>query len=242
MPNTPTQWAAADVMVNGQDLDVPLMLQPGVAINGRVVFEGSQPTAADLQALSFALVPLGSGGQIQASGGGRVDAEGRFTFAGVVPDTYRFVTTWNAPAAQRQVVDQNVHRERPRSPRGAASRERERDGGLDGHVHGQADEPDRRLPGQRRSRGDRLLHPRLPNRPQALDARLSPHPHDPAGHRRRLQRQGPPAGRVPSSRRSRTWRRANGTIRRCSTSSSRRRPRSRCATAKRRRRISGLVG
>ena len=53
-PNTPTQWAAADVTVSGQDLDVPLTLQPGVAINGRVVFEGSQPTAAELQALSFA--------------------------------------------------------------------------------------------------------------------------------------------------------------------------------------------
>ena len=101
-PNTPTQWASADVTVSGHDLDVPLMLQPGVAINGRVVFEGSQPTAADLQALSVALVPLGSGGQIQTGGGGRVNAEGRFTFAGVIPDTYHFVTTWNAPAANNK--------------------------------------------------------------------------------------------------------------------------------------------
>jgi hypothetical protein len=100
VPNTPTLWAAADVTVNGLDLEVQLMLRPGVAINGRVVFEGSQPTAADLQALSFGLVPLGSGGQTQSSGGGRVDAEGRFTFAGVTPDTYHFVTTWNAPAAR----------------------------------------------------------------------------------------------------------------------------------------------
>jgi hypothetical protein len=29
-----------------------------------------------------------------------VDAEGRFTFAGVIPDTYHFVTTWNAPGAR----------------------------------------------------------------------------------------------------------------------------------------------
>ena len=49
--------------VSGQDLEVPLTLQPGVAINGRVVFEGSQPTAAELQTLSFALVPPGSGGR-----------------------------------------------------------------------------------------------------------------------------------------------------------------------------------
>ena len=99
-PNTPTLWASADVNVSGQDLDIPLTLQPGVAINGRVVFEGSQPTAAELQALSFALVPPGSGGAAQTSGGGRVDAQGHFTFAGVTPDTYQFVTTWNAPGAR----------------------------------------------------------------------------------------------------------------------------------------------
>ena len=33
-------------------------------------------------------------------GGGRVDAEGRFTFASVTPDTYQFATTWNAPGAR----------------------------------------------------------------------------------------------------------------------------------------------
>ena len=98
-PNTPTQWAAADVNVSGQDLEVPLTLQPGVAINGRVVFEGSQPTPAELQTLSFALVAAGAGGAAQTTGGGRVDAERRFTFAGVTPGTYQFVTTWTAPGA-----------------------------------------------------------------------------------------------------------------------------------------------
>jgi uncharacterized protein (DUF2141 family) len=99
-PNTPIEWAAADVTVSGQDLDVPLTLQPGVAVNGRVVFESAQPTVAELQTLSFALVPQGSGGQVHASGGGRVDAEGRFTFAAVIPDTYHFVTTWSAPGVR----------------------------------------------------------------------------------------------------------------------------------------------
>ena len=104
-PNTPTQWAAADVNVSGQDLEIPLTLQPGVAINGRVVFEGSRPTSAELQTLSFALVPPGSGGVSQSSGGGRVDANGRFTFAGVTPDSYQFATTWNAPnAADRWTI------------------------------------------------------------------------------------------------------------------------------------------
>jgi protocatechuate 3,4-dioxygenase beta subunit len=98
-PNAPTQWAAAEVNVNGQDLEIPLTLQPGVAINGRVVFEGSRPTAAELQTLSFALMPPGSGGRVLYGGGGRVDAEGRFTFAGVTPDVYQFTTTWTAAGA-----------------------------------------------------------------------------------------------------------------------------------------------
>lgn len=101
-PNGPTEWAAADVTVNGQDVDVPLTLQPGVAINGRVAFEGSQPTAAELETLSFALMAPASGGMVQRSGGGHVDAEGRFNFTGVTPDTYRFVTTWNNPAARER--------------------------------------------------------------------------------------------------------------------------------------------
>ena len=101
-PNMPTEWAAADVTVNGQDIDVPLTLQPGVAINGRVVFEGSQPTPAELQTLSFALMAPASGGAAQWSGGGHVDADGRFNFAGVTPDTYQVVTTWNSPSARER--------------------------------------------------------------------------------------------------------------------------------------------
>jgi hypothetical protein len=103
-PNMPTLWAAAEVYMSGQDLEIPLMLQPGVAINGRVVFEGTAPTPAELETLSFALVPLGSGGTVRTSGGGRVDAERRFTFAGVTPDRYRFETTWTAPAARDKWV------------------------------------------------------------------------------------------------------------------------------------------
>ena len=98
-PTGPTQWASADVQVAGDDLSVDLTLQPGVPVNGRVIFEGSQPTPTELQSLSLSLVPPGSGGQPQAFGGGRVGADGRFTFANVVPDVYRFTTTWNAPGA-----------------------------------------------------------------------------------------------------------------------------------------------
>jgi hypothetical protein len=73
------------------------MLLPGVAINGRVVFEGAQPTAAELQDLSIALIPSGGGGRTQTTA--RVSVNGTFTFAGVVPEAYYFATTWNAIAA-----------------------------------------------------------------------------------------------------------------------------------------------
>ena len=97
--NAPTLWASADVTVNGQDLDVPLTLQTGVPIAGRVDFIGTPPSADELQALVFRLIPLGAGGAPVYTGGGRVDAEGRFTFAGVVPDSYLFTATWATPAA-----------------------------------------------------------------------------------------------------------------------------------------------
>ena len=101
-PNVPREWAAADVQVSGQDLSIPLTLQPGIPINGRVVFEGSaQPTAAELESLSFLIMPPASGGELQTSGGGgKVDAQGRFSFASVVPDSYRFAVTWNDASAR----------------------------------------------------------------------------------------------------------------------------------------------
>ena len=102
VPDGQTMWAAADVQVGGQDLEIPLTLQPGVPINGRVVFEGSPPTPAELQTLSFSLVALGSGGTALWTGGGRVGAEGRFSFASVTPNLYQFVPRWSMPAADEK--------------------------------------------------------------------------------------------------------------------------------------------
>lgn len=101
-PTGPAQWASADVFISGDDLVVPLTLQAGIPVHGRVVFEGLRPAAAEVESLSFALVPPGTGGRAQNFGGGRVDADGRFTFANVVPDSYWFTATWSAPGAQER--------------------------------------------------------------------------------------------------------------------------------------------
>ena len=101
--DAPVQWAAAEITMAGQDLDVPLVLQPGMQITGRVVFEGAQPTPADLQTMTLFLMAPGSGGSLTSGGGagGRVDAEGRFTFLGITPDSYRFAYNWTAPTREK---------------------------------------------------------------------------------------------------------------------------------------------
>lgn len=95
----PSMWASAEVTMNGQNLDVPLTLQRGITITGRVVFEGAQPSPEELQELTFRLLPSGSGGQLLSSPGGRVDPEGRFTFNDITPDAYAFAMQWSAPGA-----------------------------------------------------------------------------------------------------------------------------------------------
>jgi hypothetical protein len=83
--------------MSGDDVEVPLTLQPGVPVHGRVVFEGAQPAPAELQTLSFSLVAPGAG---DPQPGGQVDAGGRFSFASVTPDAYRFVFSWGALSAR----------------------------------------------------------------------------------------------------------------------------------------------
>jgi hypothetical protein len=101
--DAPVLWASAPVTMTGQDMEVSLVLQPGIQITGRVVFEGAQPTPADLQTMTLFLMAPGSGGSLTSGGGagGRVDAEGRFTFLGITPDSYRFAYNWTAPTREK---------------------------------------------------------------------------------------------------------------------------------------------
>ena len=86
-------WATADVTVDGRNVsNVVLTLQPGMSVSGRIVFEGATQPPADLTRLRVTLSPVvapGSPGEIASTAAGRVDAEGRFTLASVVPGRYR---------------------------------------------------------------------------------------------------------------------------------------------------------
>jgi hypothetical protein len=105
VPDLPALWAFEDVAMSGNDVTVRLTLQPGVDLSGRVVFEGSQPTPAELQTMSFALTLPGTDGRLltgNGAGGGRVDAQGRFMLRGIAPDSYRWSMSWSSPGASEK--------------------------------------------------------------------------------------------------------------------------------------------
>jgi uncharacterized protein (DUF2141 family) len=96
-PSTPTTgplWAMADVTVNGVDQSVGLMLQPGVTVSGKVVFDGMtlQPPASmttmrvSMPAMQTSSVAIGV---TPAS----VNADGTFVIAGAAPGTYKLTST-----------------------------------------------------------------------------------------------------------------------------------------------------
>jgi hypothetical protein len=86
-------WGTADVTIDGRDVsNIVLMLQPGVPVSGRIVFDGATPPPANLASLRVSLQPLmAPGGVVELATGaqGRVDAEGRFTISSVIPGRYR---------------------------------------------------------------------------------------------------------------------------------------------------------
>ena len=99
-------FAAAEVVVNGQDIDgLSLTLLPGTTVSGRVVFPiGAAP---DVTRINVQVSVLGGTYMSQSDGttignsiatvpGARVQADGTFTITGVAPWTY--VLTVNAPA------------------------------------------------------------------------------------------------------------------------------------------------
>jgi protocatechuate 3,4-dioxygenase beta subunit len=91
-------WGTADVSVDGRNVsNIVVALQPGVAVSGRIVFDGAtQQPPADLTRLRVTLQPVvapGTSGEIAIAAAGRVDAEGKFTIASVVPGRYRLTAS-----------------------------------------------------------------------------------------------------------------------------------------------------
>jgi hypothetical protein len=112
-----TYWAQADVVVDGRDLQVSMDLQPGMAITGRLAFDGATPPPASPGGVRFTLSPSGSGPNLGAGPpGGQTDRDGKFSFVAVAPDRYRLTysldaswpKTWtlkSAIAAGKDVLD-----------------------------------------------------------------------------------------------------------------------------------------
>jgi hypothetical protein len=90
--SAPSWWARAEIDVDGQDLSVPLELQPSMSVVGRMVFEGAALPPEDVTGIQFRLLPRGAAGNLGASPpGGQVDQQGTFRFSDVTPDSYRLM-------------------------------------------------------------------------------------------------------------------------------------------------------
>jgi 5-hydroxyisourate hydrolase-like protein (transthyretin family) len=92
--STSTLWAMVDLDVNGEDVgNVALTLQEGMTVSGRVAFAGkSLAPPTDLSRMNIMLFPAGTAGGAVSIQTGRVDENGTFQIAGVMPGRYRVQT------------------------------------------------------------------------------------------------------------------------------------------------------
>ena len=97
----PMLYASVDVVVDGQNLSVPLEIQPGMTVSGRVTFVGD-PARAPVGGVSLALLPAREGVSLGVSSA-PVDASGAFSFVGVPPGRYR-LTQASGPTTPFQLT------------------------------------------------------------------------------------------------------------------------------------------
>lgn len=100
----PTLWAMAPVTVEGRDVSgVSLVLQPGMTISGRAIFDGT--TASAPASATLVLRPDSGGFQISSSARTvQIDANGRFTAAGLLPGRYQVAAQVGPAWAIRSVL------------------------------------------------------------------------------------------------------------------------------------------
>jgi hypothetical protein len=89
-PPAPPMWAKADVSVEGRTKnEVSLVLQPGMNVTGRIMFDGTGPAPTDLTQMRVLLSSATQGSVLSGSGMGNVDADGKFSVADVMPGRYK---------------------------------------------------------------------------------------------------------------------------------------------------------
>ncbi|MFI5177766.1 MAG: carboxypeptidase-like regulatory domain-containing protein [Vicinamibacterales bacterium] len=91
-PPRPTEWAQQTLSVAGSDVKgISLRLQPGLAVSGRMAFEGATPPPTDLSRVRIGLGPGPGPGTtvIVGSSSAQVNADSTFSLAGATPGRYR---------------------------------------------------------------------------------------------------------------------------------------------------------
>lgn len=88
-------WGMVDVSMDGRDVTTSIVLSPGPAVSGRMVFEG-KVAPPDVTTVNLILLhtPISMGG-----GGGRdIAPDGSFVFSSVAPGKYRLIVNGRPPA------------------------------------------------------------------------------------------------------------------------------------------------
>jgi hypothetical protein len=97
-------WASANVTVSGQDVTgVPLNLQGGMTVSGRIEFKGAAAPPGELSRARVSLVPRGSDtfADLGSISSVQADDQGRFNITGVPPGTYSMTAQLNAGGGGR---------------------------------------------------------------------------------------------------------------------------------------------
>jgi len=99
-PAGPVLWGSLDVDVDGRDLTgLVVVLQPGVTVSGRVVFEGTPPvTTQGAARVSLNQMPQTTQGMMMGSSSAALAADGTFTIANVQPGLYKMSAYYSAPS------------------------------------------------------------------------------------------------------------------------------------------------
>jgi hypothetical protein len=91
-------WAMAETDVNGADQSVALMLQPGVSVSGKVVFDGTTlKPPATMSSLRVTMPAVQTAGVSIGPSPPAINPDGSFTITGAPPGRYKLTAT--APAA-----------------------------------------------------------------------------------------------------------------------------------------------